>query len=291
MSIVVNNNIASLIAQRNLANNSSNLTKSIERLSSGYRINKASDDAAGLSISENLRGQIRGNKQAINNIQDGVNMLQIAESSLSVVNENIQRIRELTVQAANDTNGSTERDAILSEVSARLLDINRIAKATKFNNVNLLDGSQSVTLQIGASSGLSTNTIVIGNGVLNRATISAIGVSAASPSGLSLSVTGATWAGASGNGIRLYLDTLDKALKDITTRRSNLGAYQNRLESALGNLNVTNENIQTAESRIRDLDIAKETASMTKYQILQQASASVLAQANALPQIALKLLG
>ncbi|MEI8389244.1 MAG: flagellin [bacterium] len=291
MSIVVNNNIASLIAQRNLANNSSNLTKSIERLSSGYRINKASDDAAGLSISENLRGQIRGNKQAINNIQDGVNMLQIAESSLSVVNENIQRIRELTVQAANDTNGSTERDAILSEVSARLLDINRIAKATKFNNVNLLDGSQSVTLQIGASSGLSTNTIVIGNGVLNRATISAIGVSAVSPSGLSLSVTGATWAGTSGNGIRLYLDTLDKALKDITTRRSNLGAYQNRLESALGNLNVTNENIQTAESRIRDLDIAKETASMTKYQILQQASASVLAQANALPQIALKLLG
>ena len=218
-------------------------------------------------------------------------MLQIAESSLSVVNENIQRIRELTVQAANDTNGSTERDAILSEVSARLLDINRIAKATKFNNVNLLDGSQAVTLQIGASSGLSTNTIVIGNGVLNRATISAIGVSAVSPSGLSLSVTGATWAGTSGNGIRLYLDTLDKALKDITTRRSNLGAYQNRLESALGNLNVTNENIQTAESRIRDLDIAKETASMTKYQILQQASASVLAQANALPQIALKLLG
>jgi len=287
MSIVVNNNIASLIAQRNLSNNSSNLVKSIERLSSGYRINRASDDAAGLSISENLRGQIRGNKQAINNIQDGINLLQIAESSLSVINENIQRIRELCVQAANDTNSSVEKNAILCEVSARLSDIDRIAKATKFNNIKLLDGSQAVVLQVGAGSELSTNTISIQNSVLARATVSSIGT-AASVNGLTLTATGSTWTSQS---IRNYLDVLDAALTDITTRRSNLGAYQNRLESALGNLTVMTENIQNSESRVRDLDVAKETANMTKYQILQQASASVLAQANALPQIALKLLG
>jgi len=287
MSIVVNNNIASLIAQRNLSTNSGNLVKSIERLSSGFRINRASDDAAGLSISENLRGQIRGNKQAINNIQDGINLLQIAESSLSVINENIQRIRELAVQAANDTNSSVEKDAILSEVNARLSDIDRISKATKFNNIKLLDGTASAVLQVGADSELSTNTITIANNVLGRATVSCIGT-AASVNGLALSVTGATWTSQS---IRDYLDVLDAALSDITTRRSNLGAYQNRLESALGNLTIMNENIQNAESRVRDLDVAKETANMTKYQILQQASASVLAQANALPQVALKLLG
>ncbi|HBG50118.1 MAG TPA: flagellin [Cyanobacteria bacterium UBA9971] len=285
--MVVNNNIASLIAQRNLSTNSTNLVKSIERLSSGYRINRASDDAAGLSISENLRGQIRGNKQAINNIQDGINMLQIAESSLSVINENIQRIRELAVQAANDTNSSVEKDAILCEVNARLADIDRIAKATKFNNIKLLDGTASAVLQVGADSELSTNTIEIENSVLSRATVSCIGTTA-SVNGLALTATGATW---SSNGIRLYIDVLDAALSDITTRRSNLGAYQNRLESALENLTIMNENIQNAESRVRDLDVAKETANMTKYQILQQASASVLAQANALPQVALKLLG
>jgi len=286
MSIIVNNNIASLIAQRNLATNQSNLAKSIERLSSGYRINRASDDAAGLSISENLRGQIRGNKQAINNIQDGINLLQIAESSLSVINENIQRIRELCIQAANDTNSSVEKGAILCEVNARLADINRIAKATKFNNIHLLDGTQAVVLQIGADSELSTNTISIQNSVLARATVSSIGTTA-SANGLTLNATGASWTSSQ---IRGYINVLDAALSDITTRRSNLGAYQNRLESALDNLNVMTENIQNSESRIRDLDVAQESANMTKYQILQQASASVLAQANSLPQIALKLL-
>jgi flagellin len=290
VSIVVNTNVASLIAQRNLSLNTSNLTKSIERLSSGYKINRAADDAAGLSISENLRGQIRGNAQAINNIQDGINMLQIAEGGLSVINENIQRIRELSVQAANDTNGSTERTAILSEVNARLLDIDRIAKSSKFNNIGLLDGTRSVTLQIGASSDLSTNTIPIGNSVLTRATASSLGISTLS--GIELSdITGADWAGVSNNGIRIYLDSLDTALSNVTSRRSNIGAYQNRLQSALDNLNIVNQNLQAADSRIRDVDVAQETSSMTKYQILQQASASVLSQANNMPSLALKLLG
>ena len=287
MSIVVNTNVASLIAQRNLSSNTGNLVKSIERLSSGYRINRAADDAAGLSISENLRGTIRGNKQAINNIQDGINMLQIAEGGLAVINENVQRIRELCIQAANDTNSSVERDAILSEVTARLSDIDRIAKSSKFNNISLLDGTANATLQVGAGSELSTNTISIQNSVLGRATISSLGV-AASTNGMTLSVTGATW---TSDVIRDYLDVLDAALSDVTSRRSNIGAYQNRLESALNNLEVATENVQAADSRIRDLDVAKETSNMTKYQILQQASASVLSQANNLPSVALKLLG
>ena len=288
MAIVVNTNVASLIAQRNLTNNSQNLAKSIERLSSGYRINRASDDAAGLSISENLRGQIRGNQQAINNIQNGINMLQIAEGGLSVINENIQRIRELCVQAANDTNSSVERDAILSEINARLSDIDRISLSSKYNNIGLLDGTASTTLQVGAGSELSTNTISIQNSVLSRATISVLGYNASTaPNGIALSVTGATW---TSTAIRSYLDILDDALSDVTTRRSNIGAYQNRLESALNNLDVATENLQAAESRIRDLDIAKETSNLTKYQVLQQASASVLSQANGLPSVALRLL-
>jgi flagellin len=281
MPITVNNNIASLIAQRNLSNNTDNLTKSIERLSSGYKINRASDDAAGLSISESLRGQIRGNSQAISNVQDGINLLQIAESGLTIVNDNLQRIRELCVQAANDTNGSVERSAILAEINARLDDINRISKATKFNNIQLLNGSQSTALlQVGANAAVSTNTIDVAPVLVSCATsVSALNVDLAIASG--------DW---KSDKIRSYLSSIDTALSSILSRRSNIGAMQNRLDSTLSNLTVMNENIQSSESRIRDVDIAQETANMTKYQILQQASASVLSQANQIPQLALSLL-
>lgn len=281
MAIVINNNVASLIAQRNLTKNTSGLTKSIERLSSGYRINKASDDAAGLSISESLRGQIRGNKQAISNIQDGMNLLQIAESSLGVINENVQRVRELCVQAANDTNGSIERQAILDEINERLLDIDRIAKSSRFNNMFLLDGSATTIaarLQVGANTGLTANTISI-SGVLASATLTALD--------MGLTITGTDW---NATKIRSYINKIDSALGRVLSRRSSIGALQNRLESALDNLTTMNQNIQSSESRIRDLDIAQETASMTKFQILQQASASVLTQANGLPKLALSLL-
>lgn len=278
MSIVVNNNVASLIAQRNLNKNTDSLIKSMEKLSSGYRINRAADDAAGLSISENLRAQIRGNKQAINNVQDGINLLQIAESGFSVINENIQRIRELCIQAANETNGTVEKNAILAEIEARLADIDRISQSTSFNNITLLDGKMtSVTLQIGA--GASTiNTLDLSDILVN---------SNASSLGVTLDTNGADW---TSDNIRSYLVSLNGALNSITGRRSQLGAYQNRLESALENLNIMTENLENSESRIRNLDIAEETANMTKFQILQQASASVLAQANRLPQIALMLL-
>lgn len=280
MSLVINNNIASLVAQKNLRFNTTNLTNSIEKLSSGYKINKASDDAAGLSISESLRGQIRGNAQALGNIQDGVNMLQIAEGGLSVVTENIQRMRELCIQAANGTNGTTERSAIISEIQARLSDIDRIAKSTKFNNVFVLDGSitSNGKIQCGANATVSTNTIDLAP-ALARCTVSTIGIT--------LTDTGATW---SADNVRTYLNRLDAAMSKIVTNRSTIGAFQNRLESTLKSLTIINENVTGAESRIRDLDLAKETANMTKYQILQQASANVLSQANKLPQLALSLL-
>ncbi len=279
MSIIVNNNVASLIAQRNLRSNTGSLIRSIEKLSSGYRINRAADDAAGLSISENLRVQIRGNAKAMNNIQDGINMLTIAEGGLTVIGDNLQRIRELSIQAANETNGTTEKNAILSEINARLADINRISRSAQFNNISLLDGTLSVArLQIGAGAG-SVNVIDI-SGVLSNSV-------AASTIGVDLSATGATWAADS---IRSYISKLDLALNTISSRRSDLGAYQNRLESALENLTIMNENLRASESRIRDVDVADESATMTKYQILQQASASVLAQANTLPQIALNLI-
>jgi len=280
MALVINNNIASLIAQKNLNFNTKYLTSSIERLSSGYKINKAADDAAGLSISESLRAQMRGNDQALNNIQDGVNLLQIAESGLEVINDNLQRMRELCVQAANGTYSSSERSAIILEINARISDIDRIAKSTKFNNVSLLDGSMSETgkIQCGANTAVSTNTIDL-SVALSRVTSSVIGIT--------LTDTASTW---NADNVRTYLSRLDSALNTIITNRSKIGAYQNRLESTLKSLTAINENVTSAESRIRDVDIAKESASMTKYQILQQASASVLAQANKLPELALSLL-
>lgn len=282
MSIVVNNNIASLLAQRNLSQSTTGLTKSIERLSSGFKINKASDDAAGLSISENLRGQIRGNTVAMSNIQNGTNMLQVAESGLSTINEHIQRIRELCVQAANDTNATAEKAAILEEITQRSTDISRIAKSTRFNNIFLLDGSanapSAAVLQVGANAETSTCTINVGQVLTDcRATIL----------GVNIQIDASIW---TGNKVRSFMGQIDTALKDISSKRSKIGAIQNRLDSALGNLTMINENMTASESRIRDVDIAKESATMTKFQILQQASANVLSQANQLPKLALQLL-
>ena len=280
MSIVVNNNIASLNAQRSLNVNTKNLSKTFERLSSGYRINSASDDAAGLSISEGLRSQIRGNDQAIKNIQDGTNMLQIAEGGLTVINDNLQRIRELCVQAANDSYGTSEKDAILSEIGQRLEDITRTAKTSTFNGIQLLSAATSKTvLQVGAGSAASINTLDL-KAALPNATASSLNLDIST-------IVASTW---TGNNVRSFLDKIDAALTTIISKRSILGAYQNRLDSSLQNMTVMNENLTASESRIRDLDIAKETASMTKYQILQQASVSILSQSNKLPQLALSLL-
>ncbi|MDD3150457.1 MAG: flagellin [Candidatus Gastranaerophilales bacterium] len=282
MSLVINNNMSSLIAQRNLSFNTKELQASFERLSSGYKINSASDNAAGLSISESLRSQIRGNEQGIQNIQDGVSMMQIAESALSTVSDHIQRIRELAVQAVNGTNGATEKEAVLSEIEQRLADIDRISKTTTYTDFSLLDGSNSaLRLQIGSGTDVSTNTINISEALQDVRTTS-LGIDFDSDT-----VSGETW---SSDNIRSYIEQLDTALSSMLNVRATVGAFQNRLESTLENLTTMNENLRASDSRIRDVDIAQETSNMTKYQILQQASAAILQQANTIPQMALSLL-
>lgn len=284
MALVVNTNIPAMVAKRNLIHNTSGVNQSFERLSSGLRINKASDDAAGLSISEGLRTQVRGLYMAINNAQDGINMLDVAEGGLTVITENLQRIRELTVQAANDTNFSSERTAIAREVNERLRDVTRIANTLRFNEVELLTGNSSTaTLQVGANADYATNALRIGD-VLLTATASALGLMTAS---ITIAAGGAY---TSGTNCRTFLNTIDAAMEALFTRRSLIGAYQNRLQSVVESLTIQRENISASESRIRDLDVAEETANLTKFQILQQSAASVLVQAVQSPQLALNLL-
>jgi flagellin len=284
MGLIVNTNVASLVAQRNLLNNSNKTTKSLEKLASGLRINRAADDAAGLSISETLRTQVRGNKQAVANAQDGINILQVAEGGLSVIAENLQRIRELTVQAANDTNATNEREAIAREVRQRSDDITRIASTLRFNTIVLLDGTASqATLQIGANSDYNENALVIGS-VLQNSRVTALGL-------VTSSITVAAGGYFSdGTNARSFLSTIDSAIGTLSSTRSEIGALQNRLESTVESLTIAMENITAAESRIRDLDIARETSELTKNQILQQAALGVLAQANQTPTLALSLL-
>jgi len=280
MPLVVNTNVPSINAQRLLTQNTNSLTKNLERLASGYRINRAADDAAGLQISENLRSQIRGVGQAINNSNDGFNLLSVAEGTLSVVQDNFQRIRELTVQAANDTNGTNQRTAIKQEIDARLADINRITKASDYNGIKLLDTSTpgSLRLQIGANAVLSLDTIDIASGgALGDATATTL----LTVSSVDIQNNSAALA---------FLANVDTALATISTRRATIGSLQNRLESAVNNLMITKENFESSESRIRNVDVAKESAEMTRNQILQQASATILSQANSAPQLALTLL-
>jgi len=285
MSVVVNSNVASLVAQRNLRLNTNNLTKSFERLSTGYRINSAGDDAAGLSISEKLRSQIKGYAQSVNNAQDGINALQIAESAFDVMTEHVQRIRELCVQGANGVYSSTERDYLLDEIRQRLEDVDRIVQGTMFNDTPLLDGSVTdLRIQIGARTALSTNTINIAAALPTSLFVSAGGLNIA----IGATVSGGTWGATE---IRNYMDDVDVALDNILSARSKLGSLQNRMQAIVTNLEAMHENLQASESRIRDLDIAEETAEMTRLQILQQSSAQILAQSNQLPAIALQLLG
>lgn len=285
MGLRINTNIASLTAERNLNSSISKLNDSFEKLSTGFRINKAADDAAGLSISERLRTQTRGTEMAIRNAQDGISLLQVTEGSYSTITENLQRIRELTVQAANDTYGSTERKAICLEVNQRLEDIDRIALTAKFNNVELLSGnSTKAMLQIGANSSAATNALSIGS-ILKRATITALSLSNAS----SITVA-ANGSFSSGDACRTYLGKLDKALQNVFNKRANIGAYQSRLDSAINSLQISLENLTASDSRIRDVDVASETSKMAKYQVLQQAGISILSQANQTSSLALSLL-
>ncbi|HBG48418.1 MAG TPA: flagellin FliC [Cyanobacteria bacterium UBA9971] len=283
MGIVVNTNVNSILVQRSLGTSTNEIGKSLQRLSTGYRINKAADDAAGLTISESLKAQARGAQIASQNAQTGVNLLQTAEGDLGIIQDNLQRIRDLAVQAANDTNGSSERTAIESEVSQRLDEITRLSKASKFNTIGLLDGSSTtLNLQIGGNSEASTNVIDVAGGTVNP-------LDAADASSLGVNITAGTTL-ATASAASAYISTIDDAISDVSERRSTIGSIQNRLDSAIQSLSIKFENMSASESRIRDVDVSKEAAALTKNQILQQASAQLLAQANQAPQVALTLI-
>jgi len=272
MAITVNTNVASLNAQRNLNTSSTQLGKSLERLSSGLRINRAGDDAAGLAISENMRASIRSMNQAMRNANDGVSMLQVAEGALNETSNILVRMRELATQSASGTVGSDQRTAINSEFTKLAAEIDRIASVTEFNGTKLLDGSKtSVDLQIGAKN-TSADKLTIN---LAKAFASDIG---------------ATGSVSTQAGAQAALDALDTAINSVSSQRGDLGSYMNRLQSTINNLQVAVENTSAAESRIRDVDVASETAAMTRAQVLVQAGTSILAQANQTPQAALSLL-
>lgn len=269
--MVVQHNLQAMNTNRQLGITTSAQAKSTEKLSSGYRVNRAADDAAGLSISEKMRSSIRGLKKASTNAQDGISMVQTAEGALNETHSILQRMNELATQAANDSNTTIDRSAIQAEINQLVSEIDRIQSTTQFNTMNLLDGSfAGKHLQVGALAGQNID-ITISN--MDSATL---GVD-------SLSVTGFTKAGSA-------MTKIQSAIDKVSTQRSALGAVQNRLEHTIANLDTTAENTQSAESRIRDTDMASEMVEYSKNQILAQAGQSMLAQANQSTQGALSLL-
>jgi len=278
--MIINHNLMAMNTHRQMGVNQNGSAKSIEKLSSGLRINRAGDDAAGLAISEKMRGQIRGLNQASRNAQDGISMVQTGEGALNETQAILQRMRELAVQASNDTLVSTDRDSIGDEVIQLESEINRIATQTEFNTKTLLDGSQShVKLQVGANE----NQMI--SFAFTTMTVSGLALSGGQGT-VGTRIKGAASAGS----ITSLIDTINAAITEVSTERSNLGAVQNRLEHTIKNLDTSSENLQASESRIRDVDMAKEMMEFQKNNILQQAAQSMLAQANQAPQGVLQLL-
>ena len=269
--MVVQHNMTAMNANRQLGISTNVLSKSTEKLSSGYRINRAADDAAGLSISEKMRSQIRGLNKASSNAQDGISAIQTAEGALNEAHSILQRMNELATQAANDTNTTVDRNAIQSEINALTSEVSRIASTTQFNTQNLLDGTfSSKNLQVGALNGQK---IAIDIDTMNAAALSvdALCVSTFADAGKAMSA-------------------VQKAIEKVSKQRSSLGALQNRLEHTVNNLDNVAENTQTAESRIRDTDMASEMVQYSATSIIQQAGQSMLAQANQANQGVLSLL-
>jgi flagellin len=271
----INNNVVAFNASRNLGMSNSALGKSLEKLSSGYRINRAGDDAAGLVISQKLRAEISGLRQATRNSQDGISLIQTAEGALGEVHNMLNRMRDLAVQAANDSNDSAARTAIGAELTALTSEIGRIGTDTTFSGASVFTAT-TLNFQVG-SEGASGNQIQATVGTLDNTNIGGADLTA-------LDVTDATNA-------RAAIETIDTAIDSVSTTRGSLGAVQNRFESTIRNLQVTTENLAASESRIRDTDMADEMVEFTKNQILQQAGTAMLGQANAIPQSVLRLLG
>ena len=271
MGLRINQNIAAMNSYRNLSITDGQMSKSLEKLSSGFRINRAADDAAGLAISEKLRSQVNGLNKASENAQNAISLIQTAEGALNESHSILQRVRELSVQSANDTNNDTDRVLIQKEVAQLTEELTRISATTQFNGKNLLDGSFTDQLfQIGANTG---QTLAVSVTNQDAATLGVDGVDVS------------TQAGAND-----ALALLDTAIELVSGSRADLGAVQNRLEHTVNNLNVASENLAASESRIRDTDMAKEMMAFTRSQILSQAGTAMLAQANQAPQGVLSLL-
>lgn len=273
---IINTNMSSLVSQKNLSHSRNALGTAMERLSSGMRINSAKDDAAGQAIANRMNSQIKGMAQAQRNANDGISMIQTTEGALNQINNNLQRVRELAVQAASDTNDVADRESIQTEITERINEIDRVAKSASFNGIKLADGTNaSLQIQIGA----------------NTEAEDSITINLTDGTTAGLSVDGLT-SGAVTDSTAAYatIDAVDAALKTVDTARSGLGATLNRFDSVISNLQNSETNLSAARSRIEDADYAKEVAEMTRAQILQQAGTSVLAQANQIPQGVLSLL-
>ena len=285
MALTVNTNTTSLNVQKNLNKASDALSTSMQRLSSGLKINSAKDDAAGLQISNRMSSQIRGNTQAIQNANDGISVAQTAEGALQATTDILQRMRELAVKARNGTNGTADQTATNSEFAQMSDEITRISASTNLNGKNLLDGSAgTVTLQVGANTGSANHIDLVLTGKFDATSLSV------NSGALVLTGTSGTGAGSASVNIDNAITAIDAAIASIGATRANLGASQNRLTSTISNLQNITENTTAAQGRVQDTDFAAETANLTKQQTLQQASTSVLAQANQLPSAVLKLL-
>lgn len=288
----INNNISALNAWRGLTNTDNALGKSLEKLSSGLRINRAGDDAAGLAISEKMRGQIRGLNMAIKNAQDGISLIQTAEGALTEAHAILQRMRELAVQSANDTNTSTDRAELQKEVDQLVNELQRIAKTTQFNTKTLLDGTyagadNALTFHIGANEAQNMKVEISNMQVGDQNGTEGLALAKVAADGtISGIVSIQTQSDADA-----AITKINAAIEKVSAERSKLGAVQNRLEHTIKNLGVAAENLTAAESRIRDVDMAQEMMNFTKQSILMQAGTAMLAQANARPQSVLQLLG
>jgi flagellin len=304
MSLRINSNIAAVNAYRNLSSTDKAMKNSLEKLSSGLRINRAADDAAGLSISQGLQSQIGGLQVAARNAQDGINVVQTADGALNETEAILQRMRDLAVQSSNSgSQDASAQGAAQTEFSQLNSELDRIVTTTKFGSQTILDGSYQGSFQVDSGTGAGSQITVdmgsttltsmapTGTAVANAADVAITGLNSAGLQTAALSLTGTTSANGHSNSAQDAVDQLDDAIKFVSTVRANLGAYQNRFDHTINNINVAVENLSASKSAITDTDMAQEMTNFTKSQILQQAGTAMLAQANQAPQGVLKLLG
>ena len=280
MAQIINTNLMSLNAQRNLTTTQSALATSIQRLSTGLRVNSAKDDAAGLAIAERMNAQVRGMNVAIRNANDGISLAQTAEGAMGKLGENLQRMRELAVQGANDTNGATDRAALDAEYAQLAEENARVIANTKFNGQALLNGA-------GGTTGVFSFQVGAGTSVDNQISITTTNIG--STMGTTTQGSGVTMGTTSASAL-VAMDNIDAALNAVNSARATLGASQNRFEAVISNLQIASENQSAARSRIMDADFASETAALTRAQVLQQAGTAMLSQANSIPNNVLSLL-